>query len=138
MITPAAATPPSAMSISYDGISHNLTVTITHATLNPRMHYIKEVKVNIDGQTANDFIYTSQPTSDTFTYVYPFAPKPGEIVEVTATCSLTGSATRTLTIPGESTGTPPGLAVSHPVTQKAAMGLFPLAGILILMLMRKP
>lgn len=137
IVVPAAATPPSAMSISFDSTTHNLTVTITHATLDPTTHYIKDVKVNINGQTVNDYRYTSQPTPDTFTYVYTLMPKRGDTIEVTATCSLAGSATRELTIPEGSTGTATGQAALPPVTQKAAVGLLPIAGLLVIVLARK-
>jgi hypothetical protein len=128
LVTTAAATPPSAMSISYDGTSQELGVTITHTTTNPGIHYIREVKVNVNGQTVNDSAYTSQPTADTFTYVYPLHPKAGDTVEVTATCSLAGSSTKSLIVQEATTVTVPGRTAFPSTTQKAATGLVPVTG----------
>jgi hypothetical protein len=137
MIPPSAATPPSAMSVSFDNTAHELMVTITHATTNPQIHYIRQVNVRINGSAATDRFYTSQPISDTFTYIYPLQAIPGDTVEVTATCSLTGSSTRTLIVQGDNTATSTGYEPSPPVTQKAAMEFLPVAGLSLVVLARK-
>jgi hypothetical protein len=137
LAAPAAATPPSAMLLSFDGTSHGLFVTITHATTNPGTHYIREVKVNVNGQTVNDTTYTSQPTADTFTYVYPLQPNAGDTIEVTATCSLAGSSTKALVMQEVTTAMVPGQPAVPPTTQKAAAGLVPIAGLFGGMLARK-
>jgi hypothetical protein len=125
------------MSVSFDGTSHELTVSITHASVNPQMHYIKEVNIRINGQTANDVFYTSQPTKDTFTYTFPLQPAPGDTVEVNAICSLSGSTTRTLIVPGGTGITASGQGTSPPATQKAAMEVLSVAGLFLVVLIRR-
>ena len=77
LVPSASANPPSDMSISYNEISKDLRVTITHPVPNPQEHYIKEVIVTINGKVVTDSRYTSQPARDTFTYTYPIETVPG-------------------------------------------------------------
>jgi hypothetical protein len=130
LILPVTAHPPSDMSVSYNEISHTLAVTITHQVPNPQSHYIKEVLVTINGKTVSDSFYTSQPAPDTFTYTYPIDTKTTDEVVVTATCSLTGSLTRTLYNTGPIATTPPG-ETADPAPTKASAGLLPLLGLAI-------
>nr|WP_321353227.1 hypothetical protein [uncultured Methanoregula sp.] len=122
---PAAANPPSAMSLAYDPAVSVLSVTITHPPLGMNGHYIKEVAVSVNGNLVNDSVYTGQP-SDTFTYTYPLALRPGDVAEVTATCSLSGSATRTYAMPAAGT---PSSQASQPAapTPKASAAIIPVA-----------
>jgi hypothetical protein len=127
LVTPAAANPPSDMSVSYQELSRTLAVTITHPVPNPQSHYIREVLVTINGKTVNDSFYTSQPAPDTFTYTYPIDTVTGDEIGVTATCSLTGSISRTLYNTGPIATTPPPGA-GLPAT-KASAGPFSLIGV---------
>ena len=109
LAAPASATPPSAMSLSYDPAGSVLSVSITHPSLNIPHHYIREVTITVNGAIANDSFYTSQPGGE-FTYTYPLALRPGDVVETTAACSLSGSATRSFTVPGPAAVAPAGPA----------------------------
>ncbi len=131
IVLPAAAHAPSDMSISYYELSKMLNVTITHQVPNPQAHYVKEVRVTINGNTVHDVYYTSQPSPDTFTYTYPLLPDPGNTIEVTATCSIAGSISRTMYMPGP-TATFPGQTGTPPLTQKAAPGMIPVLGALFI------
>ena len=128
IVTPVAAHPPSDMTVSYNELSRLLIVTITHQVPNPQNHYIKEVLVTINGKTVNDSFYTSQPAPDTFTYTYPIDTKTTDEITVTASCSLTGSLTRTLYNTGPIATTPPG-ATADPAPTRADAGLVPLLGL---------
>jgi len=121
------------MSISYNELSKNLNVTITHQVQNPLAHYIQEVRVTINGNVASDSRYTSQPAPDTFTYTYPVLPVPGDTIEVTASCSIAGSISRLMYMPGP-TATAPGQPGTPPPTQKAALGIIPVSGALLIFL----
>ena len=122
---PASAHPPSDMSLSYNELTGELRVSVTHAVPNPGLHYIKEVTVSINGKVVNDSRYTSQPTLDTFTYTYPVETVTGDEIKVTATCSLAGSISRTLYNTGTLAPVPSSSPESQP-TQKASAGLIPL------------
>ena len=133
IISPASAHPPSDMVLSYNGITKDLQVTITHQVPNPQEHYIREVAVTINGKAVNTSTYTSQPAPDTFTYTYPVAVSPGDDIEVVARCSLAGSISRNLSVAATASPSPSAI----PGTQKAAAGLAPLLGAAALVLLGK-
>ena len=133
VVPPASAHAPSDMSISYNELSKNLNVTITHQVQNPLAHYIQEVRVTINGNVAGDSRYTSQPAPDTFTYTFPVLPVPGDTIEVTASCNIGGSASRLMYMPGP-TVTAPGEPGTPQPTQKAAWSIVPVLGTLVVFL----
>ena len=108
----AWANPPTAMAISYDQGTSDLSVSITHPAGGISGHYIKEVTLTVNGNVVNDSIYTSQP-ADEFTYTYPLLLKPGDVVVATATCSIAGTGSRTFIMPGPT--------ATEPVTEKASV-----------------
>jgi hypothetical protein len=118
------------MSISYNELSEVLNVTITHQVPDPQAHYVQEVRVTINGRTFHDVQYTNQPAADTFTYTYPILAMPGDTIEVTASCSIAGSISRTMYMPGP-TATATGATGTLPPTQKAAPGIIPVLGTLL-------
>lgn len=136
LIPPVSAHPPSDMSITYDELSKDLRVSITHPVPNRVEHYIREVTVAINGKVVNDSRYTSQPAPDTFTYTYPVSTVAGDEIKVTALCSLAGSTSRTLYTAGPVTSASPSLSDSQP-TQKAAAGLLSVLGVAAALLMGK-
>jgi len=163
---PAGAHSPAAMSLACNETAGELAVTITHQVIDPATHYVREVVVRVDGQTAKTIPYTSQTSATTFTYSYPLQVQAGNSVKVDASCILGGSITRTLLVPG-STGTAPvtagstgstpvvsgstnstpvvqGSAGSAPVapdppapTTKAAAGMIPILGLVLVLIWRR-
>ena len=129
---PAAANPPSEMSISINDLSHDLMVTITHPVPDPQVHYIKEVQVKVNDKVVNSSRYTRQPSPETFTYTYPLTARPGDEIYVTASCVIGGSMSRQMIMPGATATTP-----TAPATQKAAAGIAPVLGLVILIVSRK-
>jgi hypothetical protein len=129
IVLPAAATPPSSVVLAYSQKTSDLDVTITHPVMGMKEHYIKEVILTVNGNVVSDSAYTSQP-DDTFTYTYPLALKPGDSVEATAICSLSGSGTGTFILPGPTAtmqaGLPaeaPARATVPPITALAGIGI---------------
>jgi hypothetical protein len=165
-VIPAGAHSPSTMSLAYNETAGELAVTITHQVIDPATHYVREVVVRVDGQTVKTTPYTSQPSPTTFTYSYPLQVQAGNSVKVDASCSQGGSITHTLVVPGspnsapvvpQSTASTPvvsgstmstpvvtGSAGSAPVapdlqvpTTKAAAGVLPVLGIVLLLIWRR-
>ena len=125
----ASANPPSDMKVSYSQLTSDLSVTITHPVAGVKEHYIKEVTVTVNGNLINDSFYTSQP-GDVFTYDYPLALNPGDAVVVTATCSITGTGSRTFIMPGPT--------ATVPETEKAPVpAAFSLAALAALLALRR-
>jgi hypothetical protein len=135
LISPASANPPTEMSLSYNEQSRDLSVVITHPVPDPQVHYIKNVIVSINGKMVNDSQYTRQPTPDIFTYTYPLVTVPGDEIEVTASCVLSGSLSRQFTT--GPVGTTSSSSPKSQPTQKAAEGLMPLLGAAAAFLFRK-
>ena len=163
---PAGAHSPAAMSLAYNETAGELGVTITHQVIDPATHYVREVVVRVDGQTVKTIPYTSQPSSTTFSYSYPLQVQAGNSVKVDVSCILGGSITRTLLVPGSSGSAPvvPGSSGSTPVvsgstistpvvqgsagsapvapdppapTTKAAAGMIPFLGLVLVLIWRR-
>jgi len=92
------ANAPKDVQLSYDSTSQILSVTITHKSPFPNIHYIKIVEIKKNGNVVSTNKYKSQPDQATFTYSYNVAAKAGETLEVKASCSLYGSKTVNLTV----------------------------------------
>ena len=84
---------PSSVSASYDFDKQELTVTISHSVTNANTHYIQDVKIYRNSVLNRTVTYTSQPTTNTFSYKYNISAKDGEYLNATATCNLGGSGT---------------------------------------------
>jgi len=95
---------PSSMSLSYDSTSEVLSVTITHSVSDPNSHFIESVEIKVNGSTAINQPYTSQPSSSTFTYQYDITAGDGATIQVIATCNQAGSITRSIAIGDDSNG----------------------------------
>jgi hypothetical protein len=76
LVLPAGATPPADIVVNYDKTTNQLSVTITHPVPDPTSHYIRNVKININGRVVIDNDYKNQPTKDSFTYTYPVRSVP--------------------------------------------------------------
>jgi desulfoferrodoxin (superoxide reductase-like protein) len=104
------STTPSDMDLSYDKQSEILNVTITHEVADPNSHYIAGVKICLQESVFKTFNYTSQPTNDTFSYLYNISANTGDKIKVAAYCSIEGEihedlvvgASSSLSIPGYS------------------------------------
>ncbi len=99
LFTPsAAATPPEALALSFNKDTHTLNVTVTHETTDPTSHYIKKIDLEKNGKLQHSYPYSSQPDKHRFTYVYDTEAKKGDLIKVTAFCSLFGQRTSILNI----------------------------------------
>ncbi len=117
IFTGVSAHGPQSMSIAYDLENGNLTVNISHIVVNPTLHYIEKVDVDINDINVLSQDYPSQPSNDAFSYYYDVAANPGDVINVTATCSVGGSAKETLKVPSdtpEEDSTPPDVKISAP------------------------
>lgn len=96
---------PSDVSIDYDLENEELTVEITHSVTDTKSHYIENIVVQVDGETVIDENYTEQPDSTSFEYTYDLQAEKNSTIEATAYCSISGSASDTLTL-GEDEDSP--------------------------------
>ena len=92
------ATAPQDVKLENDANTQTLTVTITHKSAFTDFHFIKYVEIKKGGAVVSNNRYESQPDPVTFTYKYKVPAVVGETIEVTATCSIFGSKTVTMTV----------------------------------------
>jgi len=90
---------PKDVKIEYDSGAQTLTVTITHKSAFPGFHHIKNVDVKKNAVSVSQNAYSSQPKEVPFSYVYKVAAAPGDKLDVTVVCNMSGSKTATLTVP---------------------------------------
>jgi hypothetical protein len=92
---------PSGMSLSYNSNTDELTVSLTHSVSNPSTHYVFRVRIWVNASLTNTTLYTSQPTTSNFAYVYnDVVADIGATIQVTADCNQGGSITRSIIISG--------------------------------------
>lgn len=89
---------PQDVKLSYDFNAQTLAVTITHKSWFTGFHRIKNVEIKNNSVVISTTNYDTQPDESPFTYTYKVAAAQGDKLEVTATCSLSGSKTATLTV----------------------------------------
>lgn len=94
----AYAHAPGEVKLVYDMTAQKLEVTVTHDTFFPGFHYIQKIEIKKNGLSAGDYKYESQPTKSAFRYTYDVPAVQGDILEVTATCNISGSKTVKLTV----------------------------------------
>ncbi|MFO7570013.1 MAG: hypothetical protein R6W75_09465 [Smithellaceae bacterium] len=88
----AHATPPEKIELKYNYASQTLLVIITHESKRSN-HYIKLVEINKNGSIVSMSPYDSQPSGNTFTYVYPIPALDDDTFEAIVTCSQGDSKT---------------------------------------------
>lgn len=89
---------PSTMSLSYDVEDQVLNVTITHVVNDPNTHYIDSITVKVNGTEVLSKSYTSQPSSSNFMRSFDILANEGATIEVRATCSVSGSLSKSTTV----------------------------------------
>lgn len=95
---PALAHNPQSMELDYDFINQRLNVTITHNVADINSHYIESIEIYKTDVLYLKENYTSQPNTSTFTYAYDVQAQDGDVLRVTAICSISGSITQTITV----------------------------------------
>ncbi len=94
--TQASAHSPRYMKLNYT--PDELKVTILHFTFAPKVHYIYKVDIEKNGAPVNSELYQSQPRLFFVIYKYNLTASSGDVITVTASCSLFGKIMRSITI----------------------------------------
>jgi hypothetical protein len=92
----ASATSPRYMKLQYE--PDKLTVTILHFSPITKIHYVYKVDIENNGNLVTSQTYQSQPRFFFYTYTYNITATTGDVITVTAFCSLFGKITRSITI----------------------------------------
>jgi len=105
---PAAAHPPSGVTLVYTEQNGEVAMTVNHSVSDPSTHYISKVTIQRNGETVIGEVYTGQPSGDTFTYRYPIILNPGDEIVATAECNIGGTGTARFLMPGQTVPAPSG------------------------------
>lgn len=93
---------PKKVELSFTRAESVLTVTVQHPVGDPGDHFIKRIRVWVDGELAEDRSYEKQSGNlnqrDTFALG---EVKPGTEIKVKATCNKIGAGSATLTVSGD-------------------------------------
>jgi hypothetical protein len=90
---------PQDVTLEYDSSAQILAVTITHKSSFPGFHHIKTVEIKKNAAVISKTNYDTQPAKSPFTYTYKVDAAQGDKLDVTVTCSMSGSKTETITVP---------------------------------------
>lgn len=108
-VAPATAHTPGPMTLDYSFSNQILTVTISHSVTDVNTHYIIQVVVEKNSVQVLTKDYTSQNTTSAFSATYAISAVHGDVLSVTAVCSVSGQATDEVTVvdPAVTTTTTP-------------------------------
>lgn len=98
-VVPVAAHSPADMDIWFDPTAAKIFITVTHRVDDPSTHYLKTVRVKLNGAVISDPDYKSQPTDNTFMLSYDVNAHTGDVIDVTAICSRGGTLEKSYKIP---------------------------------------
>ena len=84
------ATSPRYIGLKYDAQAHSLKVKVLHISPAPKIHFVYRIEIDVNGEVAQDYIYTSQPKIIISSYTYNITLNPGDTLTVSAYCVLWG------------------------------------------------
>jgi hypothetical protein len=90
------------LNLSYDQTDDIFTISFIHGVTDPNYHYVASVTINVTdhitlNSTVSIYYYTSQPTTNIFTYEYPgIIANDYDRIDITAVCSLSGTTVKTI------------------------------------------
>lgn len=109
-VIPTSAHPPSSMILEYQYEPQVLFVTVFHSVADPNTHYIEHVIINKNGLFEMERNYTSQTSASTFVDEFAILTNSGDVLQVTAICSISGQLTDQTTVTtGLNTQPPPAI-----------------------------
>ena len=92
----AGATSPRYMKLQYQ--PNTLTITILHFSPATSIHYVYKVDIEKNGVLNTSQTYQNQPRFFFYKYTYNITATTGDVLKVTAYCSLFGKITRSMTV----------------------------------------
>jgi hypothetical protein len=96
LTTQASAHPPRYMKLKYT--PDELKIIILHFTFAPKLHYVYKVDIEKNGAPVTSELYQKQSRLIFVIYTYNLTASSGDVITVTASCSLFGKITRSLTV----------------------------------------
>jgi len=92
------AHPPGPITLAYDTDTDVLTVTVTHVTADVSTHYVYEIVIEKNSVVFTTESYTSQSSASGMSDTFNVPAVNGDILKVTAKCSVSGEASQQMTV----------------------------------------
>jgi hypothetical protein len=105
--TPVIAHTPSSMNLSYDFASQVLTVDVSHSVSDVVSHRIATVTIEKNSVQVINRVYSSQNTTSGFSATYHIPAVDGDVLSVTAVCSISGQVADEITVSDPAATTTP-------------------------------
>lgn len=87
----AWATKPDSIDLAYDPASKVLSVTADHTSNKLNKHFIRNMKISVDGVALAPVYFTRQQTPSAFNATVSVDANPKQTIKVELSCSLGGS-----------------------------------------------
>lgn len=127
------AHPPQNMILNYDIETEELSVTITHNSPAPTVHYVNKIEIERNDELIRTEEYEGQPTTSEYTYNYNVTAEAGDELTVTATCNIQGQIVESITVRDPSADEPPVIQIVNPTEgyfHFSGIRLFPTIGLI--------
>jgi desulfoferrodoxin (superoxide reductase-like protein) len=127
------AHPPQNMILDFDFESQVLSVTITHNSPAPSVHYVNSIEIKRNDEVILTESYDSQPTTTEYTYTFAIEASSGDVLDVTAICNIQGSIARSITVRDPAQDDPPVIEIVNPTEgyfHFSGIRLFPTIGLI--------
>jgi hypothetical protein len=93
------ASPPKKVNLTYNKTAKELTIQAIHKTKDVNKHYIKTLKISVNGTEREVVVLKNQSSLTEALYVYKMATvKTGDVVKVVAVCNKPGSKSAEITV----------------------------------------
>ncbi len=89
---------PNNVTLSYDFGTQTLEVTVSHSVSDPNTHYIEQIQIWKNDVSHTIETYTSQTSASQHVDSFNIDAAHGDVLKVTATCSVSGSYTNQITV----------------------------------------
>jgi desulfoferrodoxin (superoxide reductase-like protein) len=95
------AHPPSSIDLKFDKGNGNLQIVVNHIAGSSNEHYIRLIKVYVNGQEVDKKQFSHQTSRTQLIYDVKISAKEKDEILVEANCSKGGTGEATLTVPGD-------------------------------------
>ncbi|MCP4641938.1 MAG: hypothetical protein GY851_15965 [bacterium] len=95
----AMAHPPKSLEVKFDKTKKTLDVTVKHSVSDTEKHYVKELKVEVNGKEVITQKTSKQESDDEQTYTYKLTDvKKGDKIKAVANCNKYGKKSKEITV----------------------------------------
>lgn len=117
---------PSDMTLEYDADTDELSVSVSHSVSDVDSHYIEEIIIYKNDVEVGSRSYTAQDSTSGMSDTFTVQAVDGDVLKATASCSISGSVTREITVSTETTTTETTPTTTETTTTPTTQEPFPI------------